>query len=297
MQENYEEMLTQVKERLEDYLKEAVSGGEGPAASLWEAMRYSLLADGKRIRPLLLILTGRSLGAPEEDLYPFAAALEMIHTYSLIHDDLPAMDNDDYRRGRLTNHKVFGEAGAILAGDGLLNLAYETAAEAVAQEPSLRKVLALTTLAHAAGPQGMIAGQTADLAAEGQAVGLEELDYIERHKTGCLLSAPLVMAGILAGAPTGSVERLERAGQAMGRAFQIWDDILDVEGSFEELGKPLHSDEESGKATFVSCFGLEEAKKEAERLTETALTELEFLPGEAGGLVRELTRALILRRK
>jgi geranylgeranyl diphosphate synthase type II len=267
-------------------------------------MAYSLLAGGKRVRPLLLILTGQSLGALTADLYPFAAALEMIHTYSLIHDDLPAMDNDDYRRGRLTNHKVYGEAGAILAGDGLLNRAFEVVAEAIrhqASEGDGTRVLAYAHagayLAKAAGPSGMVAGQSADLAAEETTATLEELRYIERHKTGCLLTAPLVMAGYLAGADAASLDHLEKAGQAMGTAFQIWDDVLDVEGSFEELGKALHQDEAGHKATFVSCFGLEKAKLEAKRLTQEALSQLTFLPNEEGSAVRQLVESLIIRKK
>lgn len=297
MKNEYEERLKAEKESFEAYLEMRMQEEDPEVQTLWESMRYSLLGGGKRIRALLLIMTGRSLGLTAETLYPFGAALEMIHAYSLIHDDLPAMDNDDWRRGRLTNHKVYGEAGAILAGDGLLNLAYEVVAAELQKDPSVEKINAFACLAAAAGPRGMVAGQSADLAFEGKQASLEDLQYIERHKTGCLLTAPLVMAGLLAGVEEDAAVQLGKAGQAAGRAFQIWDDVLDVEGSFEELGKPLHSDEAKEKATFVSCFGLERAKEEAIRLSAEAEQALAFLPGEDGEIVRLLIRKLAARKK
>lgn len=297
MKNEYEERLKEEKESFEAYLETRMQEEDPEVQTLWESMRYSLLGGGKRIRALLLIMTGRSLGLTAKTLYPFGAALEMIHAYSLIHDDLPAMDNDDWRRGRLTNHKIYGEAGAILAGDGLLNLAYEVMAAELQKDPSVEKINAFACLAAAAGPRGMVAGQSADLAFEGKQASLEDLQYIERHKTGCLLTAPLVMAGLLAGVEEDAAVQLERAGQAAGRAFQIWDDVLDVEGSFEELGKPLHSDEAKEKATFVSCFGLERAKEEAIRLSAEAEQALAFLPGEDGEIVRLLIRKLAARKK
>ena len=297
MKNEYEERLKAEKESFEAYLETRMQEEDPEVQTLWESMRYSLLGGGKRIRALLLIMTGRSLGLAAETLYPCGAALEMIHAYSLIHDDLPAMDNDDWRRGRLTNHKVYGEAGAILAGDGLLNLAYEVVAAELQKDPSVKKINAFACLAAAAGPRGMVAGQSADLAFEGKQASLEDLQYIERHKTGCLLTAPLVMAGLLAGVEEDAAVQLEKAGQAAGRAFQIWDDVLDVEGSFEELGKPLHSDEAKEKATFVSCFGLEKAKAEAIRLSAEAEQALAFLPDEAGEMVRLLIRKLAARKK
>ena len=261
---------------------------------LRDAACYSLLAPGKRVRPLLLLLCGGSLGVEKEKLYPWAEALEMIHCYSLIHDDLPAMDDDDYRRGRLTNHKVYGEGQAILAGDGLQSLAFQTASEALAADPGPGTARAMKLLAEAA--LGMVCGQSADLVFEEKKAELSDLQYIERNKTGCLLTAPLTMAGALAGVGAGEQERLERAGRALGTAFQIYDDVLDVEGSFEELGKPIGSDRENGKSTFVSAFGLEKAKEEAERLTEESVGALSFLPGEYGEALREFVRALITRR-
>lgn len=292
------------KELIESGLEKCMQKADPYNHTLWEAMQYSLLAGGKRIRPILLLWTGLSLGAEEKDLLPFAKSLEMIHTYSLIHDDLPAMDNDDYRRGRLTNHKVYGEATAILAGDGLLNLAFETMGEAmaevIAKEEGSRRLqnmaAAMAFMARCAGPSGMIAGQMADLASEGRQIDIEELTYIEYNKTSQLLMAALVCGGLLAGASNEVIQDLKKAGGALGKAFQIWDDVLDVEGSLEELGKAPSSDAANEKATFVSCYGLEKAKEEAAKLTETALESLKVLPGEYGEAVRQMTADLIKRK-
>ena len=292
------------KERIEQGLSQRMQKADRYNHTVWEAMQYSLLAGGKRIRPMLMLWTGLSLGASEEDLLPFAQSLEMIHTYSLIHDDLPAMDNDDYRRGRLTNHKVYGEATAILAGDGLLNLAFETMGETMAQviggENGNRRLQNMTQafayMARCAGPSGMIAGQMADLASEGRQIDIEELTYIEYNKTSRLLMAALVCGGLLAGASEEVVQHLEEAGGALGKAFQIWDDVLDVEGSLEELGKAPSSDAANEKATFVSCYGLDRAKEEAAKLTQEALDNLQVLPGAYGEAVRQLTAELITRK-
>ncbi|MCI8633744.1 MAG: polyprenyl synthetase family protein [Lachnospiraceae bacterium] len=292
-----------LKGRIEKELAAQLTGGDAYNHSVWEAMEYSLMAGGKRVRPLLLMWTGLSLGADEAQLLPFALSLEMIHTYSLIHDDLPAMDNDDYRRGRLTNHKVYGEANAILAGDGLLNLAFETMTEAMEQAAEghdsqrlQNMTQAMAYMARCAGPSGMIAGQAADLASEGRQIDLEELTYIEYNKTSRLLMAALVCGALLAGAEPEVIACLETAGGALGKAFQIWDDVLDVEGSLEELGKEPSSDAASQKATFVSCYGIEKAKEEALVLTQKALDALKVLPGAYGEEVRRLTAALIKRR-
>lgn len=292
------------KELIEQELDLRMQQADRYNRTVWEAMQYSLMAGGKRIRPVLLLWTGLSLGADEQDLLPFAQSLEMIHTYSLIHDDLPAMDNDDYRRGRLTNHKVYGEAAAILAGDGLLNLAFETMGEAMCHmagqvDGSHRlqnMAKANAFMARCAGPSGMIAGQIADLASEGRQIDIEELTYIEYNKTSQLLMAALVCGGLLAGADDAIIEKLQKAGGALGKAFQIWDDVLDVEGSLEELGKAPSSDAANEKATFVSCYGLEKAKEEAVRLTDEALENLQILPGEYGEAVRRMTADLIKRR-
>lgn len=280
----------------EEQIQTMTARGDAYDHTLWEAMQYSLMAGGKRIRPAIMMLTALSLGASKEEVLPFAAALEMIHTYSLIHDDLPAMDNDDYRRNRLTNHKVFGEATAILAGDGLLNLAYEIMAEAVTPEHT-GSLDALRYIAHGAGPKGMVAGQIADIEAEEQPVDEEGLLYIDHNKTGCLLTSAFVAGGCLAQAERSVLESLERAGFMMGTAFQIQDDILDVEGSLEELGKAPGSDEQNHKTTFVSLYGLKAAKDKSKQLSEEAIAILTVLPGTYGAMVRELVASMIDRTK
>lgn len=293
-----------VTDRLEKDLKALTDKGNAYDRKQWEAMSYSLLAGGKRIRPLLTLWTGLSLGASPDILFPFAEALEMIHTYSLIHDDLPAMDNDDYRRGRLTNHKVFGEAAAILAGDGLLTYAFEVCGQAMEESARkgqtdllARQAKAVSFLARMAGPSGMVSGQMVDLESEGREISLDELTYMEISKTSRLLQAALVMGGLLAGAGQERIEDLEEAGQQLGLAFQIQDDILDVTGDAKELGKPTGSDEKEKKSTFVSLYGLERAKEEAALDTGRALEKLAFLEGAYGGAVRDLVSSLINRRK
>jgi len=293
-----------IKAELERRLSEAMDRADAYDRPLWDAMRYSLTAGGKRIRPVLLMLTGLSLGAEAETLWPFAMGLEMIHTYSLIHDDLPAMDNDDYRRGRLTNHKVFGEANAILAGDGLLTLAFETMGEAVIraldegrQGDAAGGMRCLGYMAQCAGCKGMVAGQAADLQSEGRVIGLDELTYIEFNKTSRLLMAALKGGALLALAGDDVLTSMESAGGRIGQAFQIEDDILDVEGTLEELGKAPMSDDKQQKATFTSLYGLEKAKETAALLTEEALADLVCLPGEEGEAVRTMVRALVGRKK
>ena len=289
--------------RIEAGLKKDMQKADVYDDVLWKAMEYSLLAGGKRVRPLLLMLTGLSLGAEEDKLYPFARALEMIHTYSLIHDDLPAMDNDDYRRGRLTNHKVYGEGMAVLAGDGLLTLAFETMGKAMEMAVDegnadllVRETRCFSYMAACAGCKGMVAGQSADLASEGRVISLEELTYIEFNKTSRLLMAALKGGALLAGASLDVIQKVESAAGKVGQAFQIVDDILDVESSFEELGKSIGSDEKDEKATFVSLYGIDKARKVARDLTDEALAELEVLPGEYGSVVRETVLALVDRK-
>ncbi len=287
---------------LEERLARRVAHRGQYEAKVWEAMEYSLMAGGKRLRPLMLLLgAGAVSGCCAQEVfdrvYPFAEALEMIHTYSLIHDDLPAMDDDDYRRGRLTNHKVFGEAIAILAGDGLLNLAYETMIEALAQDPAPGKILAARTIAHAAGPKGMVAGQTADMLAEQQKATAAHLDFIEENKTGQLITAALVAGAQAAGGSEKQIFVMKRAGRAFGKAFQIQDDILDIEGDEQELGKPVGSDAEKDKVTFVTIYGIQKAKEMAAGLSKEAAEALRDFPNEAGDLLREWIQALIYRKK
>lgn len=287
---------------LEERLASCVAHRGQYEAQVWEAMSYSLLAGGKRIRPLMLLLvagavTGECTQLVFDRVYPFAEALEMIHTYSLIHDDLPAMDDDEYRRGRLTNHKVFGEAIAILAGDGLLNLAYETMIEALLADPAPGRLLAARTIAQAAGARGMVAGQTADMLAEQQKATPEHLDFIEVNKTGQLITAALLAGAQAAGAPEDAIQSMRLAGRAMGKAFQIQDDILDVAGNAAELGKQTGSDAENEKVTFVTVYGIQKAREMVEELSADAMETLKDFHNTSGKLLREWIQALIYRKK
>lgn len=289
--------------------------GEAPAATVADAMRYSVMAGGKRLRPVLIARISDIYGGRRELAEPFMAALEMIHTYSLIHDDLPAMDDDDYRRGRKTTHIVYGEGMAILAGDGLLNYAYETALDAFnaakTPEETAAVVSALRILARNAGIFGMVGGQCADLEAENAqaaggagcntvlkeaSAGGEILEYIHSHKTACMIQSGFQIGAVLAGAPCEDVERLARIGYDIGVAFQIQDDILDVTGSSDELGKPVGSDEEEGKTTYVSLFGLEQAALKVRELTDDALREFDALTVR-DDFLKGLIERLVSRRK
>jgi geranylgeranyl diphosphate synthase type II len=242
---------------------------------IYESMRYSLMAGGKRLRPILCLATCELLGGTERMAMPTACALEMIHTMSLIHDDLPAMDNDDYRRGKLTNHKVYGEDIAILAGDGLLTYAFEFVARETRDVPPQRVLDAIARLARAVGAAGLVGGQVVDLESEGSPdVSEQTLTYIHTHKTGALLEACVVCGAILAGASEDEVERLSRYAQNIGLAFQIVDDILDITATQEELGKTAGKDLRANKATYPSLWGLEESRRQAQRLVEQAKAEL-----------------------
>ncbi len=243
------------------------------------AMNYSFLAGGKRLRPLLMQETYRLFGGRGRVEEPFMAAIEMIHTYSLIHDDLPAMDDDDYRRGRKTTHVVYGEAMAILAGDGLLNLAYETALTAFEAEPENPNIAkALRILARSAGIYGMVGGQTADVESEGQSIPREKLDFIYALKTGALIEAAMRIGAVLGGADEEQQEIVSRAAGDIGLAFQIRDDILDVAGDEAVIGKPTGSDEKNRKTTYVTLHGLAAAAEDVERISERAVGTLRLLP-------------------
>ncbi|HEY9668078.1 MAG TPA: farnesyl diphosphate synthase, partial [Coleofasciculaceae cyanobacterium] len=234
---------------------------------IYEAMRYSLLAGGKRLRPILCLATCELAGGTVEMALPTACALEMIHTMSLIHDDLPAMDNDDYRRGKLTNHKVYGEDIAILAGDGLLAYAFECVATLTHNVPAQRILQVVARLGKAAGASGLVGGQVVDLESEGVSnIQEETLTFIHTHKTGALLEASVVSGGILAGATEADIERLSRYAKNIGLAFQIVDDILDITATQEELGKTAGKDLVAQKATYPSLWGLEESKAKAQHL-------------------------------
>ncbi len=266
-----------------------------------EAVNYSVTAGGKRLRPMLMQETYRLYGGTGKEIEPFMAAMEMIHTYSLVHDDLPAMDNDEYRRGRKTTWAVYGDAMGILAGDGLLNLAFETALKAfescntVDEYDRVRKALAV--LAKNAGINGMIGGQVADIEAEADALNVTEsdLNYIHTHKTGALIEASMLVGAILAGASEEEQKLVSKCALDIGLAFQIQDDILDVIGNSEELGKPVGSDAANGKQTYVTLKGLDLAVSEVERLSDEALDILQGFPGDHEFL-EELVSYLIARR-
>lgn len=270
-----------------------------------EAMNYSLLAGGKRLRPMLLLESFRLFGGRDLALVePFMAAIEMIHTYSLVHDDLPCMDNDDYRRGRKTTHIVYGEAMALLAGDGLLNYAFETAASAYrlisTEKPeeelvSCRRIMkALHTLSVKAGIHGMIGGQVIDMEAGKYTVNQDRLNLMYRLKTGALLEASMMIGAILAGAEEEDILKIEAIAEDIGLAFQIRDDILDVTGNAEVLGKPLHSDEKNDKITYVTLLGIDQAKELVKELSERAVSAFDSL-GRKNEYLRELIIKLISR--
>ncbi len=277
-----------------------------------DAMNYTMSAGGKRIRPVIMKAVYDMLGGDDKIIEPFMAAIEMIHTYSLIHDDLPALDNDDYRRGRKTAHVVYGEAMAILAGDGLLNYAYETAAktfdlievadvndnEALVRELESRKQVerAVKILSRNPGIYGMIGGQVVDVSLTGQKLSEEQLEYIYINKTGALIEAAMTIGAVLSGTSNDIVDKISQTAYNIGMAFQIQDDILDETATFEELGKPIHSDADSGKVTYVTIHGIDKAYAEVKRLSELAIKTINELPGD-GEFLKELVRYLIDRTK
>lgn len=244
---------------------------------IYDAMRYSLLAGGKRVRPILCLATCEMIGGTIEMAMPTACAVEMIHTMSLIHDDLPAMDNDDYRRGKLTNHKVYGEDIAILAGDGLLALAFEFVASQTPENvPTQRTLQVIARLGKALGAAGLVGGQVVDLESEGKSdISLETLNFIHNHKTAALLEACVVCGGIIAGASPEDIQKLTRYSQNIGLAFQIIDDILDITATQEQLGKTAGKDLTAQKVTYPSLWGIEESRAKSQQLVEEACAELE----------------------
>jgi len=280
--------LADVRREVDAALDRYLPPKDAPPATVHEAMRYSVFAGGKRLRPILVLAGAEAVGGKMERVLPTACALELIHTYSLIHDDLPAMDDDDYRRGRLTSHKVFGEAIAILAGDALLTLAFGLLAEHASLDV-VREVAA------AAGTSGMIGGQVVDIQSEGKSVDAETLEYIHRHKTAALIRASLVGGALLAGAAPAALKSIREAGTHLGLAFQIVDDILDVEGSLEELGKTAGSDRRKKKATYPEQFGLEASRLKAKSLIEDAKAALQPL-GPGAEPIRALADFIFQRR-
>lgn len=302
--QKFNELLQEKAAELDEIIQSFLPAEEGLQKTVISAMNYSVLAGGKRLRPMLMLEAYRMCGGKGGEIEPFLAAVEMIHTYSLVHDDLPAMDNDSYRRGRETTWKVYGETMGILAGDGLLNLAFETALKAFDRvdgkdaEAMKRVAKALKVLAEKAGIRGMIGGQTADIEAEGrgESVTGEELLFIHRCKTAALIQASLTVGAILAGASEGQVEILEKCGEDLGIAFQIQDDILDVVGDSGELGKPVGSDAENHKQTYVTLCGLERAKEDVERYSKEAAALLGEFEADHSFL-EQLFLTLIRRRR
>ena len=280
LEQELKEKTADIEKLLERMLPEEA----GLQKTIFSAMRYSLMAGGKRIRPLLIAETYRFFGGTDMALAePFMAAIEMIHTYSLIHDDLPALDNDDYRRGRLTSHKVYGEAMAILAGDALLNYAFETASKAMDHarddEELLRVMKAFRILSSKPGINGMIGGQVVDVELTGKPIPEKTLRFIFELKTGALIEAAMMIGAQLAGASDEQIAAVEKAAGDIGMAFQIQDDVLDVIGNEALLGKPVHSDEKNEKTTWVTVYGLEQAKKDVAEYSEEAMAILAQMTG------------------
>ncbi|HXV62141.1 MAG TPA: farnesyl diphosphate synthase [Vicinamibacteria bacterium] len=280
--------------RIETYLDDYLPAEDTPPATISRAVRYSLFAGGKRLRPILVIASAESVGGNLDDALPAAAALEMIHTYSLIHDDLPAMDDDSLRRGQPTSHVVFGEAIAILAGDALQTHAFRVLAapRGGSRVPPERRLRAVAVLAEAAGASGMVGGQVADLESERRPADAETLEFIHRHKTGALIRAAAEMGALMGGANESVVGRLRQFGEEIGLAFQIVDDILDVEGSSAVLGKSPGKDEKAGKTTYPRVHGIDAARIRAKELTESALSRVAALGEAAHPLVALARRAV-----
>ena len=294
------EELQQKVEHINDVLEKFLPAEEGQQRIIFEAMNYSVRAGGKRLRPILMEETYHMFGGSSAVIEPFMAAIEMIHTYSLVHDDLPAMDNDEYRRGKKTTHAVYGEAMGILAGDALLNLAYETAAKAFGMEVADTRVArAFAVLAKKAGVYGMVGGQVVDVESEKSddcSITREKLDFIYRLKTGALIESSMMIGAILAGASSDEVSRVEQIAAKLGLAFQIQDDVLDVTSSLEVLGKPVGSDEKNNKATYVTFEGLDKAVSDVERISKEAEEQLDDL-GYDDAFLKELFEYLIHREK
>lgn len=296
--EKLEDKVNQVERIIGKYLPEE----KGYQKTVIQAMNYSVLAGGKRLRPMLMQETYHMFQGAGEVAEPFMAAIEMVHTYSLVHDDLPCMDNDEYRRGRKTTHVVYGEGMAVLAGDGLLNFAFETAMKAFSyaneKEEFDRIARALSIFAAKAGIYGMIGGQTADIEAEGMGSGVakEQLLFIHEHKTAALIQSAMMIGAILAGASKEEIAKIEKCAYNIGIAFQIQDDILDVTGSLKTLGKQTGSDEKNKKITYVTLKGIEQAMKDMENLSVDAIEILSSFK-DRNEFLEDLVRRLITREK
>ena len=294
---NFQDELAKRTEETEKVIRSFLPAEAGFAGTMAQAMNYSMLAGGKRLRPMLIRETYRLFDGKEEVVKPFMAGMEMIHTHSLIHDDLPALDDDDYRRGRLTTHKVYGEAMGVLSGVALLNYAYETMFQAFALTKEQDRVIhALRVVSQKTGIHGMLGGQSVDVENDGKPLEKEMLDYIYRNKTSALIEASMMTGAILGGAAEEETAIVEKAAKNIGLAFQIQDDILDVTSSMEVLGKPVLSDEKNNKTTYVTLEGLEKAKKDVARISDDAVRILHELPGE-NEFLEALIHMLVSREK
>ena len=292
---NFKEELQQRTDYAEEVIRRWLPEERGFSKTMAQAMNYSMCAGGKRLRPILLLETLRLFGGDEKLAEPFMAGIEMIHTHSLIHDDLPAIDNDDYRRGRLTTHKVYGEAMGVLSGVTLLNYAYETMFRAFELTDDKDRVIrAVRIMAEKTGIYGMLGGQSVDVENDGKPLEKDLLDYIYEHKTSALIEASMMAGAVLAGADEEQTSMIEQAASDIGLAFQIQDDILDVTGDEAVLGKPTKSDEKNHKITYVSVKGLDQARKDVERYSKEAVRLLEELPCE-NEFLHELILNLISR--
>ena len=297
---NFQDELKKRTEEIEAVLKSYLPREVGFAKTMAQAMNYSVLAGGKRLRPMLILETCRMFGGEDKLAYPFMAAMEMIHTHSLVHDDLPALDNDDYRRGRLTTHKVYGEAMGVLSGVALLNYAYEvmlTAFDLAEDEKARARVIkALKVMSHKTGLYGMLGGQSVDVENDGKPMSREMINYIYENKTSALIEGSMMAGAILGGASAEEVAVVEKAASGIGLAFQIQDDILDVTSTAEELGKPIHSDEKNHKTTYVTLMGIEKASQQVAELSEEAVKLLEGL-NKKNEFLFTLVKELVGRRK
>ena len=294
---NFNEELKKRTEEAERVIRKYLPEESGFAKTMAEAMNYSMTAGGKRLRPILIRETYRLFGGEGVLCEPFMAAMEMIHTHSLIHDDLPALDNDDYRRGRLTTHKVYGEAMSVLSGVALLNRAYEVMISAFdLTEDKERVIAAMRIMADKTSINGMLGGQSVDVENDGKPLEREMLDYIYKNKTSALIEASMMTGAVLAGASEEELEVVEQAAENIGLAFQIQDDILDVTSTQEELGKPIHSDEKNNKVTYVSLMGAPAAAGKVKELSEHAVELLNSLDRK-NEFLDLLVESLISRRK
>jgi geranylgeranyl diphosphate synthase, type II len=294
---NIQTYLDQQRKRVDQFLERIVPQTSAQPQRLYESMRYSLLGGGKRIRPILTIAAAQAIGYDRDAMLPFATSLEFVHTYSLIHDDLPAMDDDDYRRGRLTNHKVFGDGMAILAGDGLLTMAFElcSRSDGTSEFSAAQQIAIVRELAQGSGHQGMVGGQVMDIQAEKQEIDLAHLQKIHSFKTGRLIRAAVRIGSIIGQATPQQMQCLTDYSEDIGLAFQIADDVLDMVGTREELGKDTGTDERRGKQTYPSFFGVEGAKQLGEECVQRAIARLNAFDKRADPL-RHIATYIMARR-